>query len=49
MTHWSATKVRAGPPGGVILEIGTYCGFSSTRMALMVPGAHIATLEVDPV
>eukprot|EP00930_Biecheleria_cincta_P083252 TRINITY_DN72861_c0_g1_i1.p1 TRINITY_DN72861_c0_g1~~TRINITY_DN72861_c0_g1_i1.p1 ORF type:complete len:715 (-),score=147.62 TRINITY_DN72861_c0_g1_i1:31-2175(-) len=32
-----------------ILEIGCYCGYSSTRMAMAVPGIHIASLEVDPV
>lgn len=41
--------LRAAPPGGQILEIGAYCGFSSSRMTLAVPNVHINTLEVDPV
>ncbi|CAL1144507.1 unnamed protein product [Cladocopium goreaui] len=32
-----------------VLEIGAYCGYSSTRMALALPGVHIASMEVDPV
>lgn len=32
-----------------VLEVGAYCGYSSTRMALALPGVHIASLEVDPV
>ncbi|CAJ1433497.1 unnamed protein product, partial [Effrenium voratum] len=31
-----------------VLEVGAYCGYSSTRMALALPGVHIASLEVDP-
>jgi len=41
--------VRAAPPGGFILEVGAYCGFSATQMAMTVPEAHISSLEVDPV
>eukprot|EP00931_Biecheleriopsis_adriatica_P057695 TRINITY_DN34246_c0_g2_i1.p1 TRINITY_DN34246_c0_g2~~TRINITY_DN34246_c0_g2_i1.p1 ORF type:complete len:531 (+),score=113.78 TRINITY_DN34246_c0_g2_i1:33-1595(+) len=32
-----------------VLEVGAYCGYSSTKMALALPGIHIASLEVDPV
>lgn len=41
--------VQAAPPGGFVLEIGAYCGFSSSKLAQAVPDAHITTLEVDPV
>jgi predicted O-methyltransferase YrrM len=41
--------VGASHPRGAILEVGCYCGYSSTRMAVACPDAHIATLEVDPV
>ncbi|CAE8585905.1 unnamed protein product [Polarella glacialis] len=37
----------AGP--GQVLEIGAYCGFSATRMAVAMPGVQITSLEVDPV
>lgn len=42
------TAVRDAPPAGLVLEIGTYCGYSAARMALSLPGARIASLEVDP-
>lgn len=35
-------------PGGSILEIGTYCGYSALRMAMALPGARVVSLEVDP-
>jgi len=43
------TSVGAGEIGGGILEIGAYCGYSSTRMAIAVPDVPICSLEVDPV
>jgi catechol O-methyltransferase len=36
-------------PRGAILEVGCYCGYSSSRMAVACPKGHILTLEVDPV
>eukprot|EP00439_Symbiodinium_sp_Y106_P078824 s461_g17.t1 len=51
---------QAAPPQTSVLEIGTYCGqgawvilnlasgYSSLRLALAVPGAKIATADVDP-
>jgi len=36
-------------PGGFILEVGTYVGYSSQKMAIAVPDAHIVCMEVDPV
>ncbi|CAE7322574.1 COMT [Symbiodinium natans] len=39
---------QAAPPHTAVLEIGTYCGYSSLRLALAVPGAKIATADVDP-
>ena len=43
-----AAAVRAAPSGGGMLEIGTYCGYSATRMAMAAPGVCLTTLEVDP-
>ncbi|CAE8623136.1 unnamed protein product, partial [Polarella glacialis] len=40
--------VAGAPPGGRVLEIGTYCGFSSICMAMRLPGVKISTLELDP-
>eukprot|EP00746_Dinoflagellata_sp_MGD_P061855 gnl/MRDRNA2_/MRDRNA2_261033_c0_seq1.p1 gnl/MRDRNA2_/MRDRNA2_261033_c0~~gnl/MRDRNA2_/MRDRNA2_261033_c0_seq1.p1 ORF type:complete len:102 (-),score=15.63 gnl/MRDRNA2_/MRDRNA2_261033_c0_seq1:267-539(-) len=37
------------PPNGTILEIGTYCGYSSIRSVITNPGCQIVTLEVQPV
>lgn len=31
-----------------ILELGTYCGYSSLRMAIAAPGAHIYSIEFNP-
>ncbi|CAE7230858.1 COMT [Symbiodinium microadriaticum] len=39
---------QAAPPQTSVLEVGTYCGYSSLRLALAVPGAKIATADVDP-
>ncbi|XP_074869015.1 catechol O-methyltransferase [Carettochelys insculpta] len=34
----------------VALELGTYCGYSAVRIArLLKPGAHLLTIELDPV
>lgn len=41
--------VRGTPPGGEVLEIGAYCGYSAIRMAMVLPSTRIHTLEVDPV
>lgn len=41
--------MQGAPPGGQILEVGAYCGFSSSQMTMAVPGVQISTLEVDPV
>ncbi|CAK0789722.1 unnamed protein product [Prorocentrum cordatum] len=41
--------VGAAHPRGAILEVGCYCGYSSSRMAAAAPKGHICTLEVDPV
>merc|ERR1719215_1886247 len=41
--------MSAVPKDSKILEIGTYCGYSSMKMALALPGRKIDTLEVDPV
>jgi len=35
------------PTGGGILEIGTYCGYCTIRMAAACPAACITTLEAD--
>jgi len=35
------------PAGGGILEIGTYCGYCTIRMAAACPAACITTLEAD--
>lgn len=40
---------RASPPGGCVLEIGTYCGYSAMRLAAALPGVRVATLEANPV
>jgi len=31
-----------------ILELGTYCGYSSLRMAVAAPSAHIVSIEFSP-
>ena len=36
------------PLCGNILEIGTYCGYSAIRMAIVCPGVRIISLEVYP-
>jgi len=41
--------VCVAPLRGAILEIGTYCGYSATRMATACPGVRIVTFEVDPI
>lgn len=41
--------VKGAPFCGSVLEIGAYCGYSSTRMAIALPGVHVCTLDVDPV
>lgn len=41
--------VRGSPPAGSLLEIGTYCGYSTIKMATAAPGIHVTTLEADPV
>ena len=48
------TKVLIAAMAGIpkharILEIGTYCGYSSIKMSTSMPTMHIDTLEVDPV
>jgi len=43
------SAILSAPRGGSILEIGTYCGFSSIRMSMALPGVKITSLEVDPV
>lgn len=40
---------RGGAPGRGVLEIGTYMGYSSMRMASYLPGVRVISLEVDPV
>eukprot|EP00434_Breviolum_minutum_P029186 symbB.v1.2.025816.t1/scaffold2532.1/size76761/2 len=40
--------MEACPPGGSILEVGTYCGYSALRMAMAVPHCRVVSLEVDP-
>lgn len=42
------TAVRDAPPTGLVLEIGTYFGYSAARMAASLFGVRIASLEVDP-
>lgn len=37
------------PPGGDVLEVGCYCGYSAIRLALALPHVRIVSLEVDPV
>ena len=44
-----AVAMRRAPLGGRLLEIGTYCGYSAMRMAIVLSGAQIRTLEIDPV
>lgn len=41
-------KMGPSAPGAIILEVGCYCGFSSTQMAVACPGVKIMTLEADP-
>jgi len=43
------SAVRAAAVGGNILEVGAYCGYSATRMAIAVPTVHLASMEVDPI
>ncbi|CAE7406375.1 unnamed protein product [Symbiodinium natans] len=35
--------------GRFVLEVGTYCGHSSLRLAAANPNTHVVTLEADPV
>jgi catechol O-methyltransferase len=39
--------VRQAKPAR-ILELGTYCGYSSLRMAVAAPSAHIVSIEFNP-
>ncbi|CAE8646069.1 unnamed protein product, partial [Polarella glacialis] len=45
--------VCGGPPSedrtAGVLEIGTYCGNSAMRLAAVLPGIRVTTLELDPV
>lgn len=41
-----AAVKRANPAR--ILELGTYCGYSSLRMAAAAPGAKVASVEFNP-
>lgn len=43
-----AMAARMAPSGAQFLEIGTYCGYSSLRLAVACPGIRILTLEADP-
>lgn len=40
-------EFRSSPAGGDILEIGTYLGYSSIRLASALPDRRIITVEVD--
>eukprot|EP00747_Dinoflagellata_sp_TGD_P072321 gnl/TRDRNA2_/TRDRNA2_157431_c2_seq1.p1 gnl/TRDRNA2_/TRDRNA2_157431_c2~~gnl/TRDRNA2_/TRDRNA2_157431_c2_seq1.p1 ORF type:complete len:587 (-),score=52.49 gnl/TRDRNA2_/TRDRNA2_157431_c2_seq1:102-1718(-) len=40
--------MRQAPDKGSILEIGTYCGYSSAFIASKCPGVRIISLEADP-
>lgn len=42
------SAVQAAPPLSSVLEIGTYCGYSSLRLAMAVPGVQVVTIDVDP-
>lgn len=42
------SAVQAAPPLSSVLEIGTYCGYSSLRLAMAVPGVRVVTIDVDP-
>jgi len=41
--------LELAPSSGVILEIGTYCGYSAMRLAAARPNVRVVTLEVDAV
>jgi len=43
------SALRRAPANGVILEIGTYFGYSALRIAMSQPGRRVVTVEVDPV
>merc|ERR1712125_295647 len=40
--------VQCAAEDGRVLEIGTYCGYTSVAMALALPDLLITTLEYDP-
>jgi len=44
-----AAGVCGAQPGTSVLEIGAYVGYSAIRMATMLPGVRVISLEVDPV
>lgn len=43
------SALRGAPSERSVLEIGTYCGYTSLHMAMALPDVAITTLEVDPV
>jgi len=42
------SALQSAPAEGVVLEIGTYFGFSAIRLAMAQPQRSIVSIEVDP-